>query len=81
MSEGIDEAALPVDTPGSVMISDSVAASERAGSDGFGNEGIGIVEEDFDSNGCLANCRRTRESVIRGFVKKVLRTSDVQTND
>jgi len=81
MTEGIGEATLSVNSPGSVMILDAIASGNRTGSDGPCNERIGIIDEDFNSNRRLADDSRTRKSLIGGFVKKVRRASNVQPYD
>ena len=64
MTERVGETTLTVNSPGNVVILDSIGRDNRSSSAGFLNEQVGIIDEDFNSDGGTTNDSRTCKSMV-----------------
>jgi hypothetical protein len=59
VTERIGETTLAVNSPGNAVILDAIGRDHRTSSDGFLNEQVGLIDEDFNSDGGMANDKGT----------------------
>jgi len=64
VAEGVGEAALTVNSPRNGVILDAIGGFHCSDCEGIANKDVGIIDEDFNSNGGATNDRRTRKSTV-----------------
>ena len=70
VAERVDEAALPVNAPGCLVITDLVDATVGTGLDGPVDEAVGIVDEYLNPDGSRAKGSRGVPAVVLGLAEK-----------
>jgi len=81
VAERINKAALPVNTPGSLVITNLVNAPVRSGSHGACNETIRIVHKDLDAYRSGASGSRSVPAVVCRFAQEEWGALDRQPHD
>jgi hypothetical protein len=78
MAERVDEAALPVDAPRHLMITDLVDAAIGSGCYGALDEAVRVIDEHFDADRARAKCGGGVPAVVLGFTEKECGAGNVQ---
>ena len=81
VAERVSKAALPVNAPGSLVVTNLVNAPVRPGCHGVCNETIGIVHKDLDAYRPGASRGRGIPAVVRRFAQEEWGTLDRQSHD
>src|SRR5262245_1474727 len=81
VADRVDEAALPVNAPGRLVITDLVDAAVGASGHGAVNEAVRVIDECLDPDRPRANGGRRVPAVVLGFAEEERDTGNGQPHD